>query len=233
MILIPRVMYQGYNPNNPSNKELQRSLFFFRLSYALSQNLKHIFMPYYSHLLSSFLYFLSSASNNKLMITINEYICLLLNNSFYYDQLMLENDTEQFWTIEHYHTLIEPLCNLYISFYDQCTNEQYHRFITQLFIPCIINMAKNMAKVDLWKILHNTILSYFQYDNIYIKKAAINTITSLFHTCKHDYLSLLPQTIPYLAEVMEDEHDEIEVAIQQLIKQIEDLSGEDIQEYLN
>ena len=46
------------------------------------------------------------------------------------------------------------------------------------------------------------------------------------------YLSLLPEAIPFLSELLEDPEFVVEKRAQEVIKQLEDLSGESLEEYL-
>jgi U3 small nucleolar RNA-associated protein 10 len=45
-------------------------------------------------------------------------------------------------------------------------------------------------------------------------------------------LALLPETVPFVAELMEDDNIEVERLCQALIRQIEALSGESMENYL-
>ncbi len=46
------------------------------------------------------------------------------------------------------------------------------------------------------------------------------------------YLVLLPETLPFLAELLEDSNPEVEELAQRTAKMLQELSGEDIAEYL-
>jgi U3 small nucleolar RNA-associated protein 10 len=43
---------------------------------------------------------------------------------------------------------------------------------------------------------------------------------------------MLPESIPFLSELMEDDNTEVEGLCQKVVKEIEEVSGEDLQEYL-
>lgn len=44
-------------------------------------------------------------------------------------------------------------------------------------------------------------------------------------------MSLLPETVPFLAELMEDEDNTTEVCVQNAIHTLEEILGENIQKY--
>ena len=48
----------------------------------------------------------------------------------------------------------------------------------------------------------------------------------------YEFLVMLPESIPYLAEVVEDENEDVEAKFLELKDVIEDLSGEKLGEYL-
>ena len=54
----------------------------------------------------------------------------------------------------------------------------------------------------------------------------------MFSRLSEEYLVLLPETIPFLAELMEDDNLEVEALVKRLVKRIEDLSGERLDQYL-
>jgi U3 small nucleolar RNA-associated protein 10 len=65
-----------------------------------------------------------------------------------------------------------------------------------------------------------------------VRYGAVRCATELFSRVGMPYLALLPETVPFVAELMEDDHIEVERATQLLIKQIESLSGESMENYL-
>ena len=60
---------------------------------------------------------------------------------------------------------------------------------------------------------------------------ALYTIEKMATHMGESYLVLIPETIPFLAEILEDDSLEVEKQCQAVIKVIEDISGESIQKY--
>jgi U3 small nucleolar RNA-associated protein 10 len=48
----------------------------------------------------------------------------------------------------------------------------------------------------------------------------------------NDYLPLLPDTLPFLAELLEDADENVRILAQKVALLLRDLSGEDISEFL-
>jgi hypothetical protein len=65
-----------------------------------------------------------------------------------------------------------------------------------------------------------------------VRLAALHTLQE-FATCVgEEFLSLLPETLPFISEVMEDDAEDVVAAAHGLIRRLEDLSGESMQDYL-
>ena len=47
-----------------------------------------------------------------------------------------------------------------------------------------------------------------------------------------EYLALLPETLPFLAELLEDAELAVEARAQRVVRQLEALSGESLEQYL-
>lgn len=62
--------------------------------------------------------------------------------------------------------------------------------------------------------------------------AAAQTVAALAEKLGEDYLAMLPEALPFLAELMEDLEPTVQAAAQDLLKQLESLAGEDLNEYL-
>lgn len=61
---------------------------------------------------------------------------------------------------------------------------------------------------------------------------AIKVLNRLIITCSEDYLPFIPEAIPFIAELSEDESDLVETNLKKLIVDIEQLVGEPINKYL-
>lgn len=47
-----------------------------------------------------------------------------------------------------------------------------------------------------------------------------------------NFAPLLPESIPFLAELMEDENQDVEKAVKQTIREVEKATGESLDKYL-
>lgn len=65
-----------------------------------------------------------------------------------------------------------------------------------------------------------------------VRLVAIRVIRECFERMSQEYLPLLPDVIPFLADLLEDEDAEVEKMAQELRHQLESLSGEELTSYL-
>lgn len=100
----------------------------------------------------------------------------------------------------------------------------------KLLTPCLAQMA--LATDDtLWKSLNYQILVKTKSNLPQVRIGALETIVAMASKLGEDYLTLLPETIGSLAELLEDEDDRVENATKKAIQQLEQVLGQPIREY--
>jgi U3 small nucleolar RNA-associated protein 10 len=65
-----------------------------------------------------------------------------------------------------------------------------------------------------------------------IRLATLKTIEKCYQIIGDEFLAMLPESIPFLAEMMDDTDPQVEKTCHQVIKQIEEISGESLDQYL-
>ena len=92
-----------------------------------------------------------------------------------------------------------------------------------------------MGKDTLWKPLNHKILLLTR-DGHNGRKAirigAVKILHKLFQEVGEEYLLLLPECLPFLSELLEDDAAEVTSCTGELIRYIEELSGEKLDSYL-
>ncbi|KAJ3372811.1 HEAT repeat-containing protein 1 [Allomyces arbusculus] len=106
----------------------------------------------------------------------------------------------------------------------------------------LVQIAVTVNSDAHWKTVNTTLLEVARgdmFDNdetvsndmaLDARRAAVGTLGTLFETIGEGYLVLLPETIPTIAECLEDE--ELETATTTAVRQIEEVLGEPLQKYL-
>lgn len=113
------------------------------------------------------------------------------------------------------------------------TEEDYRARIKSTLIPCVEQLASCGSSYEIWKPLNHGLLMRTRSNRPFVRIAALLAVQALFDKLAEEFLVLLPDTIPFLAELMEDEDVAMESLVKQLVQRIEELSGENLDQYLS
>ncbi|KAF0870433.1 HEAT repeat-containing protein 1 [Crocuta crocuta] len=212
-----------------------RLLTFYNLADSIAEKLKGLFTLFAGHLVKPFADTLNQVNISKTDEAFfdsdddPEKCCLLLQfilNCLYKIFLF---DTQHFISKERAEALMMPLV-------DQLENrlggeERFQERVTKHLIPCIAQFSVAMADDSLWKPLNYQILLKTRDSSPKVRFAALIMVLALAEKLKENYLVLLPESIPFLAELMEDECEEVERQCQRTVQQLEAVLGEPLQSY--
>uniref|UniRef100_A0A4W2GKV1 HEAT repeat-containing protein 1 n=1 Tax=Bos indicus x Bos taurus TaxID=30522 RepID=A0A4W2GKV1_BOBOX len=212
-----------------------RLLTFYNLADCIAEKLKGLFTLFAGHLVKPFADTLNQVNISKTDEAFfdsendPEKCCLLLQfilNCLYKIFLF---DTQHFLSKERAEALMVPLV-------DQLENrlggeEKFQERVTKHLIPCLAQFSVAMADDSLWKPLNYQILLKTRDSSPKVRFAALITVLALAEKLRENYIVLLPESIPFLAELMEDECEEVEHQCQKTIQQLETILGEPLQSY--
>ena len=99
-------------------------------------------------------------------------------------------------------------------------------------IPAIVSFAAAAASEYHFKELNLDLLKLMRSDETKDKLAAIKCEQCLTTRLGEDWLSLLPEMLPLISEMQEDDDEAVEQEIQKWIKQIENILGEKLDSML-
>ncbi|XP_060815512.1 HEAT repeat-containing protein 1 [Bombus pascuorum] len=218
---------------NPQYKE--RNITFYRLSANIAECLKSLFVLFAGHFIKHAAILLSS--NNPAIIEepqemtlpeesskieLVEAILLTLYRVFSYD-------AHNFVSQERFEILAQPIV-------DQLENtlgstEGYEKRASELVVPCIAAFASAIPDDSLHKQLVYQTLLKTRHTKPYVRTAALNALVEIVRKLGEDFMPLLPETIPFLAEVLEDEDETTEKCAQNAVRTLEEILGEPLQKY--
>ncbi|KAB0395895.1 hypothetical protein E2I00_011019 [Balaenoptera physalus] len=212
-----------------------RLLTFYNLADCIAEKLKGLFTLFAGHLVKPFADTLNQVNISKTDEAFfdsendPEKCCLLLQfilNCLYKIFLF---DTQHFLSKERAEALMMPLV-------DQLENrlggeEKFQERVTKHLIPCLAQFSVAMADDSLWKPLNYQILLKMRDSSPKVRFAALITVLALAEKLRENYIILLPESIPFLAELMEDECEEVERQCQKTVQQLETVLGEPLQSY--
>ena len=138
-----------------------------------------------------------------------------------------------FMTKGRFDILVEPLCDL-LGAADNVPSgrEKYEAFMDEIFEPCIAYFAATCPDDLTRKTLHNKLLMQTRSDLAHVRARSIMVLKACFDQVGEDYLFLVPETLPFMAELLEDSDGRVERLAHELKKQVEELSGEGLDTYL-
>ncbi|XP_054251162.1 HEAT repeat-containing protein 1 [Indicator indicator] len=212
-----------------------RLLTFHRIADCIAEKLKGLFTLFAGHLVKPFADTLNQVNTSKTDEAFfdsensTEKSCLLLQFTIDCLHKLFLFDTQKFLSKERAETLMMPLV-------DQLENmvggdEKFQERMTAHLIPCIAQFSVAMADDSLWKPLNYHILLKMRHTSPKVRFAALLALVEVAQKLKENYLVLLPESIPFLAELMEDECEEVEQQCQRTIQQLEVILGEPLQSY--
>lgn len=101
-----------------------------------------------------------------------------------------------------------------------------------MIAPTIAQLAKAIAEKH-WKPLNYQLLLKTRDEDAAIRRGSIRIIREMYSRIGEEFLVMLPETITFIHELLEDGEEEVEEEMRTTVKVIEGLLGESLQEYLN
>lgn len=83
-----------------------------------------------------------------------------------------------------------------------------------------------------WRPLHHAVLMATRAPIADSRCAALEIVLSICNSLQEEYLTLLPEALPFLSELLEDEDSRVEKRTVEVLKAMEIVSGEDLKQYL-
>ncbi|EFN52294.1 hypothetical protein CHLNCDRAFT_139047 [Chlorella variabilis] len=99
-------------------------------------------------------------------------------------------------------------------------------------VACLAQLAVAAGSDAMWKQLNHQVLMMTRSLEPRTRLLALETVGQLVARLSEEYLALLPETLPFLAELLEDAELVVEGAAAALVRRLEALSGEPLDQYL-
>lgn len=221
---LARWAVDGEGSNLSANTEISRLLSFFRFFNKLQEQLKSIITSYFSYLndpIASILNRFASGEIND--INLRRIILNSLTSSFKYDQ-------DDYWSQQgRFETVCGPLLA-------QLTNIEDG--IGKYLVKCITAFVHNVSSDEYNETLVHGLIKYISNENdsttSNTKIWTVRTLKTIFQKMGEQWLSYLPTLIPYIAELLEDDDEAVEMEVRSgLVRVIENVLGEPLDRYLD
>lgn len=99
-------------------------------------------------------------------------------------------------------------------------------------VACLTQLAVTAGNDAYWKPLNHQALMATRSASIRTRCLGLEVVAQMVERLREEYLVLLPETIPFLAELLEDTEVAVEARAQEVVKQLEEVSGEKLDQYL-
>ncbi|OJJ49101.1 hypothetical protein ASPZODRAFT_23375 [Penicilliopsis zonata CBS 506.65] len=156
----------------------------------------------------------------------------MLRNAF-------EHDQDEFWqSPSHLVQISKPL----ISQLAHATTSSMAALVIEEAVPAITELATAADSTDNHKELNSVLMKFLRPsssgkasaggDNPHTRLAALKTEQALTEQLGEEWLALLPEMLPYISELLEDEDESVEREVRRWVKQIEEVLGEKLDDML-
>ncbi|KAF9921975.1 HEAT repeat-containing protein 1 [Linnemannia zychae] len=235
-----------------------RVIFFYKLMNALLDQLKSIVTPYYGYVVDNVIETLTGYAKQAKAAVASSYEDDDDNESSEngavikkrdMDELWpwmissltkcLLHDNDGLWNADRFEKLLHPLVNQLLVTSNQPVDaagsewKSYENRMDTWLVPCLGQLAVTLSNDALWKPLNYQVLLKTREDNKQIRMSALKVLQEFYKRLGEEFLILLPETIPFLAELMEDDDHEVEALTQQVIAEIEVYLGGSLQKYFH
>ncbi|GAB4814939.1 hypothetical protein N2152v2_001985 [Parachlorella kessleri] len=99
-------------------------------------------------------------------------------------------------------------------------------------VGCLAQLGVTAGSDALWKRLNHEVLMSSRSLEPRTRLLALEAAAQLAARLREEYLVLLPETLPFLAELLEDAEGAVEARAAAVLRWLEELSGESLEEYL-
>ncbi|KAH8251362.1 hypothetical protein KR032_009761 [Drosophila birchii] len=134
--------------------------------------------------------------------------------------------SEDFVNEHRFNALMTPLV-------DQLENDLVlnHEPLHQVLSNSIAQLAVASNDV-MWKQLNSQVLLKTRTSTPEVRILAFNSCVAIARKLGESYATLLPETVPFIAELLEDEHQRVEKSTRSAVQELETILGEPVQKYL-
>lgn len=214
--------------NDPSP---EKKRFIFNLTDTLLGSLKSIFVPYIAFMLEPILESLESVSKPGTIDKTWMTALSILRACFIFDNDSNNYITIDFTTQERFERIMTPLLDQLETV--SVHGAEYSGLMAEHVIPCVGALATAQHSDAALKTLNRQVLMKTRHLDNQVRINALLCLSELYSRLGEEMLLYFPETIPFLAELLEDDDEKVVTQCQDLCSQIETYLGEPIQGYFN
>jgi U3 small nucleolar RNA-associated protein 10 len=207
---------QLVDQEGPTNAKPEYAITFYKFLAAFFEKFKSIVTSYSSYVIEHAAKMLQHLAAEEADSELRSAVLGALQKSFQHDQ-------DAFWHApSHYGTILKPLVNLLtLPVAEAVTND---------VIPAITDLAaSSSSSLDNYRELNTILLRYMRSDSASTRLATVKCEQSLTKRLGEEWLGLLPEMLPFISELREDDDEMVERETQRWISQVEGVLGESLE----
>ncbi|KAJ5769817.1 uncharacterized protein N7511_001868 [Penicillium nucicola] len=220
-------------PKKDEQAQVSRLTTFYKFLEVFFGTLQSIVTGYSSYIMDSVVQVLSTVGPSKTHKSLWLAVLRMLRNAF-------EHDQDEFWqSPSHLASISGPL----IAQLGHATSTTTSNMVIADVVPTITELAIAADSTDNHKELNSALMKYLRPssapnarsaggDSPHTRLAALKTEQALTEQLGEEWLALLPEMLPYISELMEDEDENVEREVRRWVKQIEKVLGERLDDML-
>ncbi|KAH6815169.1 hypothetical protein C2S51_019989, partial [Perilla frutescens var. frutescens] len=258
-LFVKTIEWSGLNVegdgNSPGNAN-SRVISFYSLVNKLAESHRSLFVPYFKYFLDGCVRGLLDAEDMNTGLTqkkkkaklnsktkdkdgalslpmwqLRALILSSLHKCFLYD-----TGNSKFLSASNFQVLLKPLVSQLVVeppvFIESHPNVPSIEEVDDLLVACVGQMAVTAGSDLLWKPLNHEVLMQTRSEKMRARILGLRIIKYLVENLKEEYMVFLPETIPFLGELLEDVELPVKSLTQEILKEMESMSGESLREYL-
>ncbi|KAH3916710.1 U3 small nucleolar RNA-associated protein 10 [Parastagonospora nodorum] len=207
---------QLVDQEGPMSAKPEYAVTFYKFLAAFFDKFKSIVTSYSSYIIDHAAKMLEHVAQEDADSELRSAVLGALQKSFQHDQ-------DAFWQApSHFGTILKPLVNLLTI---SATEE-----VTEVVIPTITDLAaSSSSSIDNHRELNTILLRYMRSDSAATRLATVKCEQSLTTRLGEEWLGLLPEMLPFISELREDDDEMVERETQRWISQVEGVLGESLE----
>lgn len=232
-----------------------RAISFYGMVNKLAESHRSLFVPYFKHLLGSCVCYLSDTGDVKPLSQKKKKAKILDDNgakggivsikSWHLRKLVLsclhkcflyDTGSSKFLDSSNFQMLLKPIVSQLVieppALLDDTPNLPSVKEVDDLLVVCVGQMAVTAGSDLLWKPLNHEVLMQTRSEKVRARMLGLRIVKYLVENLKEEYLVLLAETIPFLGELLEDVEPCVKSLAQEILKEMESMSGESLRQYL-
>nr|XP_010919682.1 uncharacterized protein At3g06530 [Elaeis guineensis] len=239
------------------SRSLERTISFYMLVSKLIEQHRSLFVPYFKYLLEGCIQYLAedqdgglptstqkrkkakvgdthNLGKDKVLSAKQWHLRALILKSLYH--CFLYDTDQKFLDSSNFQFLLKPIVSQLVveppASLEQMVDVPTVEEVDESLVLCLGQMAVTARSDVLWKPLNHEVLMHTRNEKVRPRILGLKVVKYLVEHLKEEYLVFLPETIPFLGELLEDVELPVKTLVQEILKEMETLSGESLRQYL-